>query len=333
MGTALLAVQSANTIPPQYNDVEFWRMVNDFSEPDGQYNSQNYTSNEISYQNVLPELKRLTKPGGVYLGVGPEQNFTYVAALKPKVAFVVDIRRQNMLVHLMYKALFEIAPDRVEFVSKLFSRRKPTGLGPKSSVEEILQAYLNAPSDRSLYTETLQAIKDRLMKQHQFKPVGDDERKLESLLDVFSRGGPMMEWGFGGVPPNNTLPSYWNLLTATDVQGRRWSYLASEENYAFVREMQQKNLIVPVVGDFAGPKAIKAIGRYLKERGAVVSVFYISNVEDYIEPTWDSYVSNIKSLPQDDSSIFLRFRTLQNSQLMWMRDVLPKWPGTQPLNQ
>jgi hypothetical protein len=120
VGTFLLAVQAADAIPSQYTDAEFWRMVNDFSEPDGQTTTgQNYTSNEISYQNVLPELTRLTKPGGIYLGVGPEQNFTYAAALKPKVAFIIDIRRQNMILHLMYKALFEIAPNRAE------SRRVP----------------------------------------------------------------------------------------------------------------------------------------------------------------------------------------------------------------
>jgi hypothetical protein len=264
--------------------------------------------------------------------VGPEQNFTYIAALKPKLSFVVDIRRQNMIVHLMYKALFEIAPDRVEFVSRLFSRRKPAGLGPASSVDAILQAYEGAPTDRALYTDTLQRIKDRLIRQRQFKPVGDDEQKLEYVFDVFSRGGPMMDFGFAGGAPNNTLPSYINLLTAADVQGQKWSYLATEENYATVRDMQLRNLIIPVVGDFSGPKALKAIGQYVKDRGALVSVFYISNVEDYLEAGWDRYVSNVKTLPQDDSSILIRFRTLQNSQLMWMRDVLPKWPGTQSMS-
>jgi hypothetical protein len=142
----------------------------------------------------------------------------------------------------------------------------------------------------------------------------------------------MMDFGFAGGAPNNSLPSYINLLTAADVKGRKWSYLATEENYATVRDMQQRNLIIPVVGDFSGPKALKAIGQYVKDRGALVSVFYVSNVEDYLEAGWDRYVSNVKTLPQDNSSILIRFRTLQNSQLMWMRDVLPKWPGTQSMS-
>jgi hypothetical protein len=43
--------------------------------------------------------------------------------VKPKIAFIVDIRRQNLIEHLMYKALFELSADRAEFISRLLSRR------------------------------------------------------------------------------------------------------------------------------------------------------------------------------------------------------------------
>jgi hypothetical protein len=78
---------------------------------------------------------------------------------------------------------------------------------------------------------------------------------------------------FASVTPTNSAPSYYALMISTDGRGKNWSYLANEKNYRRVREMQQKNLIVPVVGDFAGPKAIKAVGKYLKEHNAAVSVF------------------------------------------------------------
>ena len=45
--------------------------------------------------------------GGVYVGVGPNQNFTYIAAIRPELAFIVDIRRQNLLEHLLFKVLTE----------------------------------------------------------------------------------------------------------------------------------------------------------------------------------------------------------------------------------
>jgi hypothetical protein len=97
-----------------------------------------------------------------------------------------------------------MSADRAEFVSRLFSRKRPEGLGPSSSVDAIFKAFENAAPDRQLYAETLQAIKDRLIKQRQFKPMGDDEQKLELVFDVFSRGGPMMDWGFGG--PQAEMP-------------------------------------------------------------------------------------------------------------------------------
>src|SRR4029079_15262106 len=121
--SAGLPLQQNFTLPTQISDADFWRLVSDFSEPDGNFRSNNFISNEASIVNVIPPLKRLTKPGGVYIGVGPEQNFTYVAALRPKIAFVVDIRRQNMLVLMMYKSLFELSPTRADFVGRLFSRK------------------------------------------------------------------------------------------------------------------------------------------------------------------------------------------------------------------
>ena len=46
--------------------------------------------------------------------------------------------------------------------------------------------------------------------------------------------------------------------------------------------MEQKNLLIPLVGNFGGPKAIRAVGTYLKEHGAIVGAFYLSNVEQYL---------------------------------------------------
>src|SRR5262245_13167593 len=95
-------------LPEELSDAQFWNLINESSEAGGYFRSDNFVSNESAFQHVIPKLKKQIKPGGVYVGVGPEQNFTYVAALGPKLAFVVDIRRQNMLLHLMYKALFEL---------------------------------------------------------------------------------------------------------------------------------------------------------------------------------------------------------------------------------
>src|SRR5688572_23839316 len=130
------------------------------SEPDGYFQFENFLSNELGYQYVIPRLLRNVKPGGVYMGVAPEQNFTYIAALKPRIAFIVDIRRQNMIELLMYKAFFEMSETRADFLSKLFARKRPLGLSEKSTVSELFSAYSNVRFDEELYKQNLQAMKD-----------------------------------------------------------------------------------------------------------------------------------------------------------------------------
>ena len=82
-------------------DEEYWRITQDFSERAGTFQSDNLLSNERWFQHVVPALVRKARQNGVYVGVGPEQNFTYIIALKPKLAFIVDIRRGNFDLHLM----------------------------------------------------------------------------------------------------------------------------------------------------------------------------------------------------------------------------------------
>src|SRR5437870_9860276 len=144
---------AAQSIPAQLTDQEFWKLSTESSEPDGRFRSDNLLSNENWFQYVIPELNQTAKQGRVYMGVGPEQNFTYMAALKPKMAFIIDIRRGNLDLQLMYKALFELSKDRAEFVSRLFSRKRPEGVGPQSTVREIFAAVNKTPGTDDLYEE------------------------------------------------------------------------------------------------------------------------------------------------------------------------------------
>jgi hypothetical protein len=316
----------ADTLPAQYTDAEFWRLVTEFSERDGPFPYENFVSNEVNYQSVLPEVQRLVRPGGVYLGVAPEQNFTYIAAIQPKVAFIFDIRRQNLIEHLMYKALFEMSPDRTEFVARLFSRRSTIESASSASPAQLLSAINSARPDAALYNETLQAIKDRLTRQHKFSLSPDDLERIGYIFRVFYQGGPRMDYRYASASPNASVPSLYTLMVATDNRGKNWSFLANEENYRFVRNMQMKNLIVPIVGDFAGPKAIKAVGQYLKEHGAAVSIFYISNVEDYLSENWSGYRANLDALPVESTGLFIRF-VPQSTVLRPIRQVPLRWPG------
>ena len=302
----------AQNVPAKLSDSTFWKLVTDFSETNGYFRSDNFVSNENTFQWVIPELLRTTKPGGVYLGVGPDQNFTYLVALRPKIAFVFDIRRQNMLTHLMYKALIEQSSDRADFLSRLFSRARPAGLDTTSTDQALFTAYQPVPPDTNAYRKNLAAIYDRLMKQHGFKLADEDTSTINYVYRSFVLYGPDITYNSnqrGGGYGRGRMPSYADLQVETDSMKVHRSYLANEANFRALKELEVNNLIVPVVGDFAGPKAIRAVGGYLKEHNATVTAFYLSNVEQYLyqqDDDWKKFYTNVGTLPLDSTSTFIR---------------------------
>ena len=78
------SLSAADTVPAQYTDAEFWRFINEWSEPGGSFQYENFVSNETALQWVIPKLVRRVPPGGVYIGVAPDQNFTLEVHINPK---------------------------------------------------------------------------------------------------------------------------------------------------------------------------------------------------------------------------------------------------------
>jgi hypothetical protein len=292
------ASRAQTRLPARLSDQEFWRLSTSASEPNGFFRSDNLTSNELLFEHVIPDLIARTRPGGVYLGVGPEQNYTYIAAVKPAMVVIFDIRRGNMLLQLMYKAIFELSKDRADFVSMLFSRPRPAGLNTKSTAADIFAAFAAVPPSATMYRENLSAVNDRLTKTHGIQLSPEDLSGIEYVFNAFYVRGYAVR----------AAPQYDELMTAADATGARRSYLASEANFMVMKDLEARNLVVPVVGDFAGPKAIRAIGIYLKEHNATVSAFYLSNVEQYLyqDSKWGGFCRNVATLPLDRASTFIR---------------------------
>jgi hypothetical protein len=294
-------------LPARLADQEFWMLSEDLSEPNGYFRSDNLLSNEVGLQHVIPDLMARLGSGGVYMGVGPEQNFTYIAALKPKIAFIVDIRRGNRDLHLMYKALFEMSPDRADFVSLLFSRRRPAGLSASSTVGEIFAAYEAALPDGDYYRQNSARIRDLLLKTHRF-PLADEEvQGVQYVYDNFFQFGPAINYS-SSTTGRSGGTTYSMLQSRTDLAGEARSYLATEANFQVLKDLEARNLLVPVVGNFAGAKAIRAVGAWVKERGATVSAFYLSNVESYLgrDGLGATFCRNVATLPFDDKSTLIR---------------------------
>jgi hypothetical protein len=295
-------------LPARLTDRAFWKLLSDVSEPNGNFRSDNLVSNEIRFQWVLPELLRTVRPGGVYLGVGPEQNFTYIAALRPAMAFIIDVRRGNVDLHLMYKALFELSENRADFVSRLLSRPRPAGLTASSTAAEIFAAFAAVEPNETFAAETLATMRSRLVTERRLPLTGDDLRRIEAIHRVFLLAGTKIQYSPYGSFGGTVQPTYADLMAATDEAGQPRSFLASEQAFAVVKDLERRNLIVPVVGNFAGPRTLRGIGYYVRRSGATVSTFYVSNVEEYLrqDGMWQAFCGNVATLPLDRSSTFIR---------------------------
>jgi hypothetical protein len=451
---ALVSAPLRGQIPSALTDVEFRALRASVSESGGLFGGHQLVSNENAVSRTTATLARHGTPGGVYIGVGPEQNFTYIATSRPQFAFLLDIRREQVMQHLMYKAMFELAADRADFVSLLFARPRPAGLDSASSIDRIWDAYGSVRADTARARAHLRRIDDQLARVHgivldesdaallrfvyaalvvygptirdnlgaadslasrladgwsdrdlsliiqvrdsvsgapvpwvyvgfaeisgafgtlymadsagrlRLPPyaVGSrlrvrvqgglvyDSTEVEERIDkerpvltIKVRRGPRCQLdavaqrcGRNGPPPvAEPLPggpmtpfesgrTFIAMTASVDSAGQHRSFLATEDNYRFVRSMHQRNLIVPVAADFAGPRAIRAIGEWARERGATVSTFYMSNVTDYLYRNdsgittvgafWDgvsyagtarAFWDNAATLPFSNGSLFI----------------------------
>src|SRR5882672_9630019 len=259
---------------------EFSRLVRDLSEEGGYFRSDNFTSNETSYLHVVDKLHELGATGGAYIGVGPEQNFTYIAKVRPRIAFIIDIRRQALIQHLMFKAIFHLAPTRVQYLSLLLSKPVPKekSPGPDASTSEILSVFSQAPSDDRAYTSNLAAIRKAIKEDFQVQLSDADQASLSYVYKNFHDDALEIAYRMEGTR-GGWFPTMKELIVQPDQHGKLGNFLASKEDYEFVRDLHRRNLIIPVVGDFAGKKALAAIGDYLRKAGFKVTAFYTSNVE------------------------------------------------------
>jgi len=306
-GGLLFALATAachrSTLPYALDDRAFWALSESLSEAPGSFPlSDNLVSNE---PRLAENARWIRARGGVYVGVGPEQNFTYIARLRPSMAFIIDIRRENRSLHLLYKALFEISQDRADFVSRLFSRARPAGR--MSNARELFAKFAAQPSSEELRRGTLALVRERLAGAHGFPLSQNDLDWIEQALDAFYRHGPDIHfWSSRPTAPDAIRPSYRELMTALDLSGRERSFLSEDAAFAFVKMLHARNKIVPVIGDFGGPASIRAIGQYVREQGDMVQAFYGSNVAVYLtNRQMSAFCASLATLPAASGAWFI----------------------------
>jgi hypothetical protein len=270
------------------------------SEPGGYFDSDNLISNETSYQHVLIKMREMGVSGGVYLGVGPDQNFTYIARIRPRMAILIDIRRDNLLQHLLFKALFARARNRVEYLCLFMGKPFPKTKG-------LEQKSIKTPADTKLFEKIAKEIRNDVQK-FGFQLSPQDIETVNKIHRAFFTSGLDIRYSSYHRPPRSIYPTYRELLLEQDLSGQQNNYFNSEDDFQFLKKMEADDLIVPVTGDLSGPQSIKAIAAYLRENKDRVSAFYVSNVEFYLQRqgTFDKWVENLKALPIDDHSVIIR---------------------------
>jgi hypothetical protein len=306
----LVALASSVAGAQRAADSSFAGLMARLSEAGGYFDSDNIISNEASYLQIASQLTKVGVRGGVYIGVGPDQNFSYIALIRPRIAFMLDVRRDNMLEHLLFKSLFMMSRNRYEYLLRLFGKAVPADIESWTgrSTSEILAAFADARLDSQTVSAARRLSNERIGR-FGVPLTPRDREMIDRYRATFVAEG--LDTRYSSIGRNNRgdYPSFGRLMMETDRAGRQISYLADENAFQFVRTMQLNDRIVPVIGNVAGDKAVKAIGQYASERGLNVSAFYLSNVEQYLmgrDGGFDDYARNVKTLPHDSTSVIIR---------------------------
>jgi hypothetical protein len=301
MALALASVALAQAPLP------FAQTIARLSEPNGYFDTDNLISNESSYLQVVPELARRGIRGGAYIGVGPDQNFTYIAATRPAIAFIIDIRRDNELLHLLFKALFKESRTRVDYLSMLVGRTPPADadVWRTASIEKIAKYVDDA---RPVDARALRAKIDRALGETGVALSDQDLKTIAGFHEQFISAGLSLQFQTTGRPPQWNYPTYRDMLVDTDSAGKQSNFLGSEDAFQFVKGLEARDLVIPIVGDLSGPSAVAAIGNLIASRGEKLTTFYASNVEFYLyrEGTFPKFVSNLRQLPRASNAVIIR---------------------------
>jgi hypothetical protein len=286
---------------------EFAAQIASLSEPEGAFDTDNLISNERSYLQVLPALPAAMH--GVYIGVGPDQNFSYIARVRPVVAYIVDIRRDNLLLHLLFKALFTHARHRVEYLSLLTGRAPPADPARfRDAPADRIVRHIDAGQPHPPSVRRLRRQIDRTIAGFGVPLSEADRTTIDRFHRAFIDQGLDLRFQSHGRPPRQHYPTLRELVLATGRDGRQWSYLATEDDFQFVRELQARDRVIPVVGNVSGPHALASIAGAMRGRSERLSAFYVSNVEDYLfrDGRFERYIQNVARLPRAPDSVMIR---------------------------
>ena len=304
-----LLVSGSGLADAPIQETSFAGRIAALSEPGGYFDTDNLISNERTYLSVLPDLAAAGVRGGAYLGVGPDQNFSYIAAIRPTIAIIVDIRRDNLLLHLLFKALFEHSRTRVEYLAQLCGRPVPAAVDEwrDRTIEEIA-AYVDATPVDPAVVGPLRARLTQAIRGYGVPLSMADQATIDRFHRRFMEAGLSLRFQSTGRAPQWHYPTLRDLVLATDGDRQQANYLASEASFQFLKDLQARDRIIPVVGNLGGPRALGAIGTFLVAEQQSVTAFYVSNVEFYLwrDGSYGRFLDNLRQLPHARNAVLIR---------------------------
>lgn len=299
----------SSTAPDSLTAAEFAALSTRLSDGGAYFDTDNLISNEKSLLHPLTELDRLNVRGGAFIGVGPDQGFNYIARTAPRIAFMVDIRRDNLLQHLLFKALFSASRNRAEYLALWLGRPVPRDVQTREhdAIDTLVAWARRTPSTPASAASAVSLVREQVSRSG-ITLTDADLATIERFHRAFIGEGVALRFTSHGRAPQPYYPTLGQLLTERDLNGAQSSYLASESAFRVVQSLERRNLVVPVVSDLAGPKGLPTLTVVLRERGDSLSVFYTSNVEDYLirDGRFPTFVRSLAKLPRTSNAVVIR---------------------------
>lgn len=271
--------------------------------PAGPASADNLMTNEDSIASVLDRVREL--PGRTaYLGVGPDQNYSMIAAARHSVALILDYRTKNRNLHLLHKPLVEMSADRRAYLSRFWARSPMIDPAAWADAARLVAAFAATPMKPELLAEAQDMVR-RSLESEGFRSEEDlaEIRKIQARL-----AGPGPDARFLAL---KMYPAIGHLIAMKTRSGRPGHWLADDALYAEVRRLHQADAILPVVADWAGTQAMPKIAAYLNSSQFEVGCVYVSDVEFFLfrAGSFDRYVANLARLPIADEAVIVRSST------------------------
>ncbi len=279
-------------------------LIDRLSEPPaGPSSADNLITNEDSIASVLDRLGEVPA-GHAYLGVGPDQNFSLIAAARPSTALILDYRTKNRNLHLLHKSLVEASVDRSAYLGRLWARSPVIDPAARADAGRLMAAFAAAPMRPEMLAEAQEMVR-RSLEEKGFRAEGDlaEIRKIQARL-----AGPGPEGRFLAL---KMYPAIGRLIAMKTRSGHPGHWLADDALFDTVRGLHRSGAILPVVADWAGTQAMPNIAAYLSGLRVKVGCVYVSDVEFFLlrAGVFDRYVANLARLPIADDAVIVRTST------------------------